>query len=116
MKITIDPSEPAIFPREVFDPAIENAIKFLMRAETKEAVARNISDFSSERYEEALLEDYSIKIIQQKGEIIGFSCVYPTDEPNSVFFNPILLVNMTRMLNNFPPQAAGEIHFLLSLR
>ena len=108
MKITIDASEPDIFQKEVFDQAVHNAIEFLLRADTKEAVAKNITDFSNEGYEAALLDEYTLKLIQQKGQIFEFSCVYPDDEPKSIFFNPIFLVNMARMLNSFQEHDISE--------
>lgn len=101
MKIIIDPKEPAIFEHEVFGPAIANAIAYISRKATKETFRGNIKDFDPDAFDQAMEKEYTLKLIKQKAEMVTFSCVYPMDEPETIAFNPVLLVNISRALKTF---------------
>lgn len=116
MKISIDKNEPLIFTHDFFDPSISCVIALMMRLETKHAIAANISDFDSNTYEEGLKETYTLKLIQQKGEINEFSCIYSDHDPAGIYLNPILLVNNVRETTTSPqviPSISEVMYFLL---
>jgi hypothetical protein len=102
MMILIDKNEPDIFPAEIFDTAVTNVMQFISLAETRIAFAKSIDDFSDADYTCATNGAFTVRLIQRTTEMADCCCAYPADDPEGLYFNPVLLVNMIRDLKNFP--------------
>eukprot|EP01031_Cornospumella_fuschlensis_P026036 gene26036-31438_t len=101
MQIIVDPTVKSLFVEEVFEAAINNAVQFMTRSEVKDVFARYITDFEGDGFNDAIKETYTLDVIKQKSEVLGFCCVYPIDSLKAVYFNPCLLTGIMTQLARF---------------